>query len=208
MENRGSLAWQPERPAPPLCGHTAHPTTSTPSSSAVPAWFVHRILLLSVDRSFTFPFAWHFAPGFSSLHLHPIWTGLALGPGIIPDCNERQDSDKNHHQTNRPPMSIWAFHIFLLRLGGWAGTVEPSTRGRCFLFTFRVPAALLLTANALDYESSFLGVNQIIPRTNTSQTSDPIPRLFQTFNSHYPNRSPISKLFENIKFRRHFEAPA
>src|SRR5580692_5085973 len=50
--------------------------------------------------------------------------------GIIPDCDERQDSDKNHNQTNRPPMSIWAFHILLLRLGGWAGTVEPLTRGK------------------------------------------------------------------------------
>jgi hypothetical protein len=31
--------------------------------------------------------------------------------------------------------------------------------------------------------------------------------LFQAFNSHYPNRSSVSKLFENIKFGRHFEAP-
>jgi hypothetical protein len=128
--------------------------------------------------------------------------------GIIPDCDERQDSDKNHDQTNRPPMSIWAFHILLLRLGGWAGTVEPSTRGRCFLFTLRVPADLLLSGNALDYEAFFLGVNQIVPRTNNSQTSDPIPRLFQAFNGHYPNRSSISELFENIKFTRHFEPPA
>ena len=93
------------------------------------------------------------------------WTGLALGLGIIPDCDERQDSDKNHDQTNRPPMSIWIFHFLLLGGAerGWAETVEPLLRGRFFLFTVRVPAALLLSANALDYESFFLGVNQIIP---------------------------------------------
>jgi hypothetical protein len=68
--------------------------------------------------------------------------------------------------------------------------------------------AVLLFGNALDYESFFLGVNQIIAGPNNGQTSDPIPRLFQAFNGHYPKRRSVSKLFENIKFRRHFEAPA
>jgi hypothetical protein len=68
--------------------------------------------------------------------------------------------------------------------------------------------ARLLFENALDYESFFLGVNQIISRPNNSQTSNPIPRLFQAFNGRYPKRRSVSKLFENIKFRRLFEAPA
>ena len=68
--------------------------------------------------------------------------------------------------------------------------------------------ALLLSGNGLDYESLFLGVNQIVPRPNTSQTSDPIPCLFQAFNGHYPKLRSVSKLFENIKFRWQFEPPA
>jgi hypothetical protein len=51
-----------------------------------------------------------------------------LDIGIVPDCDERQDSDKNHDQTNRPPMSIWVFHILLLggpgELGGKRGTID------------------------------------------------------------------------------------
>jgi hypothetical protein len=59
------------------------------------------------------------------------WTGLALGLGIIPDCDERQDSDKNHDQTNRPPASIWVFHIVLLgALGGTCRTFN--ARGNAF----------------------------------------------------------------------------
>jgi hypothetical protein len=66
---------------------------------------------------------------------------------------------------------------------------------------------VFLFGNTLDYESFFLGVNQIIPGPNNSQTSDPIPRLFQAFNGHYPKRRSVSKLFENIKFGLHIEIP-
>jgi hypothetical protein len=104
-------------------------------------------------------------------------------------------------------MSMLVFHIFFW---GWGLGRNRTTIGAREMFSTHISrqVALLLSANSLDDEPFFLGVNQIIPRPNASQTSDPIPRLFQTFNSHYPNRSSISKLFENIKFRRHFEAPA
>jgi hypothetical protein len=93
---------------------------------------------------------------------------------------------------------------------GEAGS-EPQSHGRarkCFAISLRVLMAGLLLGNALDYESFLLGVNQIIAGPNSSQTSNPISRLFQAFNGHDPNRRSVSKLFENIKFRRHFEAPA
>jgi hypothetical protein len=107
-------------------------------------------------------------------------------------------------------MSIWVFHILLLGgqggLGGDRGTIDAGENA--FYSRLASRRIFMLSGDALDYESFFLGVNQIVPRTNNSQTSDPIPRLFQAFNGHYPNRSSISKLFENIKFRCHFEAPA
>src|ERR1700677_1058811 len=83
----------------------------------VPAQFVHRILLTSRSL-FHFSSCVAFHAGILSPATSPDWTGFALGLGIIPDCDERQDSDKNHDQTDRPPMNIWGFHILLLGLGG------------------------------------------------------------------------------------------
>jgi hypothetical protein len=65
--------------------------------------------------------------------------------------------------------------------------------------------ARLLFGDVLDHQTFRLRVNQIIPRPNTSQTSYTIPCLLQPFNGHNPNRSSVSKLFENIKFRRHLK---
>jgi len=133
--NRGSPIWQPERPAPPLRDRTAHPTTSTPPSSLSR----HSSCIASSYRSiFHFSSCVAFLAGTLWPASSSDWTGVALGLGIIPDCDERQDSDKNRDQTKRPPMSMLVFHILLLGLGAWAETAEPLTRGRCFLFTFRV----------------------------------------------------------------------
>jgi hypothetical protein len=69
------------------------------------------------------------------------------------------------------------------------------------------PDALLLIGHALDYETFFFRVNQIIPRPDNSQAFYPIPRFFQAFDCRYPKRGSVSKSFENIEFKTHFEPP-
>jgi hypothetical protein len=132
--------------------------------------------------------------------------GLAFSLWKVPDPYQRQDRGKNHEQANRSPLSIWIFHVHLLRADR---TKKCSFRHpKMFLLTLVRPEdGSLLVDPALDYHSFFFRVNQIIPRRNHSQTIYPIPRFRQTFDRRYPKRGSVSKSFENIEFRRHFESP-
>jgi hypothetical protein len=67
--------------------------------------------------------------------------------------------------------------------------------------------SLLLCGHMLDYEAFFFRVNQIVPRANNSQAIYPIPRFFQPFDRHYPKRGSVSRSFENIEFKTHFDPP-
>jgi hypothetical protein len=69
------------------------------------------------------------------------------------------------------------------------------------------PDALLLTGQALYYETPFFRVNQIIPRPDNSQALYLNPRFFQLFDCGDPKRGSVSKSFENIEFKTHFEPP-
>src|ERR1700723_2026137 len=93
--------------------------------------------------------------------------------GKVPDSYQRQNRGKNHEQTNRSPLGIWILHILLLEVGGRERAEPPEMLSNS---TPCVAIALLLSGRALNYQSSFFRVNQIIPRHNNSQAIHPIPR--------------------------------
>jgi hypothetical protein len=104
-------------------------------------------------------------------------------------------------------LSIWILHILLLGAGGRESKKTIEAPENAFYSRSRAPMALLLSGHALDYESFFFRVNQIISGPNDSQVIYPIPRFLQPINCYYPNRGSASKSFENVKFRMHFEPP-
>ena len=68
---------------------------------------------------------------------------------------------------------------------------------------FARPIPSLLTGHALDYESFFFRVNQVLTRRNTLQPIYSHARFFNFRHGSNPNRLAVSKPFKNIKIRFH-----
>jgi hypothetical protein len=114
--------------------------------------------------------------------------------GKFPDRYQRQSCGKSHEQTNCFPLSIWVLHVLLLGTG--IDTPDAFSM-------FARPIALLLNGHALDYESFFFRVNQVLTRRNVLQPIYSHARFFNFRNGSDPNRLAVSKPFKNIKIHFH-----
>jgi hypothetical protein len=104
--------------------------------------------------------------------------------------------------TSKPIALRWVFGFSMYFSWKCAGGNALSHR-KMLSTHVRASRARLLIGHALDYQSSFFRIDQIIPRHNIGQAIYPIPRFLQPFDCNYSKRGPVSKSFENVEFRMH-----